>query len=155
MPGGYSLRDILIEELEKLRRRLEEEIKRLHGVGAERESWSPHGFLEPLYHVYEYPDHYSILIDMAGADTANMEVGVVDDRLVVECKLSREVSYSDLYGTVVGRDIRFTKYRHVIPLPPDADAENIEVKVHPGKIVEIIIPKRGPGGRGRSGEGSG
>lgn len=151
MPGGYSLHDILLEELEKLRKRIEEEIKRLHGVSRERESWSPRGFLEPLYHIYEYPDHYSILVDMAGADTANMEVRVVEDRLVIECRLSREVSYSDLYGTVVGRDIRFTKYRHVIPLPPDADTERIDVKIHPGKIVEIIVPKRCPGGERGSG----
>ena len=137
----YDIFEMLKRELERIRKRLEEELERTMLIG-ERPGWSPSGFLEPLYQLYEYPDRYVILVDLAGADTATLDVKVVGDRLVLESKLSKEVRYSDIYGTIAGRDVRFHSYRHVLPLPPDADPENMRVKVHRNKVVEITIPKK-------------
>jgi len=137
----YDIFETLKRELERIRRRIEEELERAMFT-SERLGWSPEGFLEPLYQLYEYPDRYVILVDLAGADTATLDVKVVGDKLVLESRLSREVRYSDIYGTVAGRDVRFHAYRHILPLPPDAEPRNMRVKVHRNKVVEIVIPKK-------------
>ena len=130
--------------LERLRERIEREIDRALSEAEEvmRLSWSPEGRLQPLYTMYEYPDRYVILVDLAAADTSTLEVKATEDRLIIEAKLEREVSFSDLYGTSLGHEVTFRYYHQEIPLPPDADPSGIRVNVRRGKIVEIVVPKK-------------
>jgi len=130
--------------LERLRERIEREIDRALSELEEvmRPSWTPEGRLQPLYTMYEYPDRYVILVDLAAADTSRLEVKVVDDKLVIEAKLEREVSFSDIYGTSLGQELTFHHYYHEMPLPPDADPSGMKVNVRRGKIVEIVLPKK-------------
>jgi HSP20 family protein len=122
-----------MEEVDRMLYELEEAMH--HG-------WSPDGSLRPLYTVYEHPDRYTILVDLAAADTSSLEVRVVDDRLVIEAKLEREIRFSDVYGTPLGREVKFRLYRHEMMLPPDADPSGMHVRIKPNKIVEIVIPKK-------------
>ena len=141
--------DRLRREIERLRRRLHREVERmLQEPFLVRRDWSPDGSLEPLYNIYEYSDRYVILVDLAGADRGSIDVRVVDDRLVVEARLEKEVSYSDVYGTYHGREMTFHSYRHELPLPPDADPSGMKVNIRPNKLIEIILPKKRSTGTG-------
>jgi len=132
-----------LEELfEKLRRRLMREAERLLAETGLQPDWSPDGRLQPLYTVYEYPDRYVILVDMAAADTSTLSVTATRDRIVLEARLQQELRLSDIYGNVAGREVSLRYYHHEIPLPEDADPEGIKVRVRPNKIVEIVVPKR-------------
>jgi HSP20 family protein len=134
----------LRRRLERLRERIEREIDRAISEMEEvmRPSWTPEGRLQPLYTMYEYPDRYVILVDLAAADKSTIEVKAVGEKLVIEAKLEKEVSFSDLYRTSLGQGLTFRYYHHEIPLPPDADPSQMKVNVRKGKIVEIIIPKK-------------
>ncbi len=131
-------------EIERLRRRIQEEVDRAFALVTMQPQamWSPDGSLQPLYQVYTYPDRYIILVDLAGADTGSIEVKATRDSLIIEARLQKDISYSDLYGTSYGREITFHSYRNVIPLPPDADPEKMEVRVRRDKLVEIVLPRR-------------
>ncbi len=133
-----------VEELfERLRRRVMKEVDRvLSEFEALRLDWTPDGRLSPLYTIYEFPDKYVVLVDLAAADVDSVEVKVVDGRLVIEARLEREISLSDLYGTAAMRGVTLRYYRQEIPLPPDADVEGMTYRVRPDKIVEIVIPRR-------------
>jgi HSP20 family protein len=132
----------LEEMFARLRRRLLREAERIL-VETLQPDWTPDGGLRPLYTVYEYPDRYVILVDVPGADTSSINIYVTEDnRLVVEARLQRELSFSDVYGTVAGRELSIRYYKQEIPLPPDADKDNIKVNVRPNKIIEIVVPRR-------------
>jgi HSP20 family protein len=131
-------------KLEKLRERIEREIDRALSEMEEimRPSWTPEGRLQPLYTMYEYPDRYVILVDLAAADKSTIDVKATEDKLIIEAKLEREVSFSDIYRTSLGQELTFRYYHHEIPLPPDADPSGIKVNVRRGNIVEIVVPKK-------------
>ena len=136
----------LLEMLERVRRRLLREVDRvISEITMERSDIGPDGSLRPLYVVYEYPDHYTVYVDLPAADTSTLNIVVTGDHLVIEAKLEREISLSDLYGGTIGREVRVSFYRHILPLPPDADPSGVRYEVKPGKRVEIVIPKRGGG----------
>ena len=134
-----------IEELmERLRRRVLREIMRtLSEMEVSHSDIAPDGSIRPLYTVYEYPDRYVILVDLPAADTSTINVSATEDRLIVEAKLERSLTYSDIFGTQYGREVSVTRYKHVIPLPDDADPSGMRVEVKPNKILEIAIPKKG------------
>lgn len=139
-----TLYEELRREWVRLRRKIMEEVDRMLYELEEsmHYGWSPDGSLRPLYTLYDYPDRYTVLVDLAAADTSSLEVKAVEDRLVIEAKLEREIRFSDVYGTPLGREVKFRLYRHEILLPPDADPSGIHVRIRPNKIVEIIIPKK-------------
>ena len=141
---AMDLMDEIRREIERLRRRIQEEIDRAFALmtAPQPPMWSPDGSLQPLYQVYAYPDRYVILVDLAGADAGSIEVKAVGDALVIEARLQRSVSYSDIYGTTYGREVTFHSYKNVIPLPPDADPERMEVRVRRDKMVEVVLPRR-------------
>ncbi len=129
--------------IERIHKRIMEEIERSFEEAASM-SWFQQGSMRPLYTVYQRPDAYVILVDLAGADTSSLEVKAIENKLVIRASLEREVRFSDVYGTMIGEDIVFNEYEHEIPLPPDADPSGIKVSVRPNKIVEITIPRRRP-----------
>jgi len=130
-------------EFERLRRRILREFDRLLAeVSSYRADWSPDGRLQPLYTVYEYPDRYVVLVDLPAADTSTITVTATRTALSIEAKLERDINLEDIYGTVVGREVKVDHYKHTIPLPEDADPEGIRVNVKPSKIIEIVIPRR-------------
>ncbi len=135
--------DEVFREFEKIRRRIEKEIDRImREYTALKPDLTPDGSLQPLYTLYEYSDRYIILVDLPVADTSTLEVKVVDDKLVLEARLERSIRLGDVYGHTVGQEISVSRYKQVIPLPADVDAEKTEVKVRPTKIIEIVIPKK-------------
>ena len=132
-----------LDLLERIRRRMLREMQR---ILAEMETLhadvAPDGSIRPLYTIYEYPDRYVILVDLPAADASTINVSATEDKLVIEAQMERELSLSDIYGTMVGREVKVTRYRHVIPLPEDADPSGMKVNVRPNKVLEIVIPRR-------------
>ncbi len=133
-----------IEQLiDRLRRRVLREITRtLTELEMLHTDLTPDGTIRPLYTVYEHPDHYKILVDLPAADTSTVNVTATEDTLIIEAQLEKAITYSDLYGTAVGREVTITRYRNIIPLPEDADPKGIKVQLRPNKILEITIPKK-------------
>lgn len=135
--------DEVFREFDRIRRRIEREFGRLmreHSIL--RLDLTPDGSLRPLYALYEYPDRYVVLVDLPEADTSTLEVKIVNDRLVIEARLRRDIRLGDIYGHTIGREISVNRYKQVIPLPSDADPQKTSIKVRPNKIVEIVIPRR-------------
>ncbi|MET1129097.1 MAG: Hsp20 family protein [Thermoproteota archaeon] len=135
--------DEIEQEFRRLRRRLLREVDRVlsEHLYIARE-WTSEGSLRPLYTLYEQPDKYTILIDLAAADTSSLEVKVVDDLLVVEAKLERDMRLGDIYGDISVREVVVRSYRSEIPLPLDADPSGMKVEVLRSKIVKVDIPRR-------------
>ncbi len=121
---------------EDIRRALEEVEEALAMV---RPLWTPDGCLEPLYTVYEYPDHYEVVVDMPRADMRTLSVEVRGNKLTLRCRLGSEVRF-ERWGTIQ-RHISFREYRMTLTLPEDADAEHMEVKSR-GTMLVIRIPRR-------------
>ncbi len=126
--------------IERIHRKIMEELERsFEEVPAP--TWL-HESMRPLYTVYQSPDAYIVLVDLAGADTSSIEVKATENKLIIKASLEKEVRFSDVYGTMIGQDVVFRQYEHEIPLPPDADPSGIKVNVRPNKIIEIRIPRR-------------
>lgn len=128
------------KRIERIQRKIMEEIERTFEEAA-TPTWLQ-GSMKPLYTMYQRPDAYIVLVDLAGADTSSLEVKATENKLIIKASLEKEVRFSDIYGTMIGQDIVFRQYEHEIPLPPDADPSNIEVNVRPNKIIEIRIPRK-------------
>ncbi len=129
------------KRIERIHKRIMEEIERSFEEATSM-SLFQQGSMKPLYTIYQRPDAYVVLVDLAGADTSSLEVKATENKLIIRASLEKEVRFSDIYGTVVGEDIVFHEYEHEIPLPPDADPSNIKYNIRPNKIVEIIIPRK-------------
>ena len=131
--------------LEELRRELER-IRRLlqvYGlVGLEEPPFDPQqGVLYPLYTFETYEDAYRILIDLPVANLDTLRVYTENGELVIEAGLEREIEMSTPWS--YEHKVIVRRYRRRIALPPDADVENMQVRVYNDrKIVEIIIPRR-------------
>ena len=127
--------------IEKIHKKIVEEIERSFEEATSM-SLFQQGSMRPLYTVYQRPDAYVVLVDLAGADTSSLEIKPMEDKLIIRASLEKEVRFSDIYGTMIGEDVVFHEYEHEIPLPPDADTSSIKYNIRPNKIVEIIIPRR-------------
>ena len=131
--------------LEELRRELERirRILQAYGLtGLEEPPFDPQqGVLYPLYTLEAYEDAYRILVDLPVANLDTLRVYTEDDELVIEAGLEREIEMSTPWS--YEHKVIVRRYRRRIALPPDADIENMQVRVYGDrKIVEIIIPRR-------------
>ncbi len=133
----------LRREFERLRKKM---LQKIDGMLSEfaslRADWTPDGALKPLYTIYEFPDRYVILVDVAAADTSSVNVIATEDMITVEARLEKEISLGDIYGTIAGHGVSVRYYRHEIPLPPDAEPKGMRVRVRPDKIIEIVLPRK-------------
>jgi len=131
------------KRIERIHKRIMEEIERSFEEATSM-SLFQQGSMRPLYTIYQRPDAYVVLVDLAAADASSLEVKATENKLIIRASLEKEVKFSDIYGTMVGEDIVFREYEHEIPLPSDADPSGIRYNIRPNKIVEIIIPRKRP-----------
>ena len=130
--------------LEELRRELER-IKRLlqvYGISYNEEPpFDPReGVLYPLYTLEAYDDAYRILVDLPAADLDTLRVYVDNNDLVIEAGLEQGVELVTPWS--YERKITLRMYRRRLVLPPDANPEQMQVRVHrTRKILEIVIPR--------------
>ena len=130
--------DELIREIERVRRLLEAYM----GLEEEPPFDPREGVVYPLYSFDSTSDdYYRILVDLPVADLDTLRVYTEGGDLVIEASLERALEVETPWS--LERRITLRRYRRRIPLPPDADPERMEVRVHPTrKIVEILLPRR-------------
>ena len=131
--------------LEELRRELERIRRMLQALGITSNDEPPfdpqQGILYPLYTLEPYEDAYRILVDLPAADLDTLKIYTENGELVVDASLEKELEVATPWSYEHRVVVR--RYRRRIALPPDADLENMRVRIHPTrKIVEIIIPRR-------------
>ncbi len=95
--------------------------------------------LEALGDVQETETEYIVTLDLPMVNKEDIEITVMDDHLSVQAKMRQEVHY-ERWGTVQ-RQIRFQSLSKKVPLPRDADAENVQAGFNEG-FLEIRVPKK-------------
>jgi len=94
--------------------------------------------LEALGEVEETEGEYIVTLDLPMVNKDEIEITVMDDHLAVQAKMRQEMHF-ERWGTVQ-REIRFQSLAKKVPLPKNADSDNIRASFQNG-ILEIRIPK--------------
>lgn len=124
-------------------RRMREEVEKMIKE-VERELFAPlfsleERCLEPLYEVEETSDEIVVRVDLPCVRRReDIRVVAAEDRLLVEARMERAVSFEDLpmYGGV-----SFGMFKKEIALPSPVDPEGARAKFR-GGILEIRLPKK-------------
>lgn len=95
--------------------------------------------LKALGDVQETESEYIVTLDLPMVNKEDIEITVLDDHLSVQAKMRQEVHYKR-WGTAQ-REIRFQSFSKGVPLPRDADAENIQATFSDG-LLELRIQKK-------------
>lgn len=124
-----------IEEMLREFKRVREEINRI-----EEEVFRPLAPEErvqvPLYEVRRSSDCLTIYADLAGVKRKeDVDIYVEGNVLRIEARLSKPLLFE---GLVFFRE-GITKYKLEIPLPSNADVENIKASFRKG-ILEVTVP---------------
>ena len=94
---------------------------------------------EALGDVQETDTEYVVTLDLPMVNKEDIEITVMDDHLSIKAKMRKEVHY-ERWGTVQ-REIRFQSLSKKVPMPRDADAENVQAAFKEG-LLEIRVPKK-------------
>lgn len=95
---------------------------------------------KPLCDIYECPDHFSVVVDLAGVDEEKVEVTLHGRLLRIRGnrKHFRPPSMSNTYMI----EISYGDFERMIELPVDVDADATYAVYRRG-FLEIILPKVG------------
>lgn len=104
------------------------------------------GRRSPPIDIRDRGDTYDIDAELPGIPKANVNVSVTNDRLEIsaDAETETEEDEGDYYHREIGRQ---SFYRSV-PLPPDADPDNVEAEMDDGCLC-ITVGKREGGSTGR------
>ncbi|MFW9831206.1 MAG: Hsp20/alpha crystallin family protein [Candidatus Thorarchaeota archaeon] len=94
--------------------------------------------LEALGDVQESENEYIVTLDLPMVNREDIEITVMDDYIAIQAKMREELQY-ERWGTVQ-RQIRFRSLAKKVPLPKDADSDNIRAAFREG-LLEIRIQK--------------
>lgn len=94
--------------------------------------------LEALGEVEETEGEYIVTLDLPMVNKDDIEIIVMDDHLAVQARMRQEMHF-ERWGTMQ-REIRFQSLAKKVPLPKNADSDNIRASFQNG-ILEIRIPK--------------
>ncbi|MCC6005915.1 MAG: Hsp20/alpha crystallin family protein [Thermofilum sp.] len=126
-----------VEQFIKEFKRIREEMTRL-----EEQIFKPLTLEEklqvPLYEVKRYSDRMVVCADLAGVRRKeDIQVTVEENTLRIEARLHRPIFFEGF--TLLKEGI--TKYRLEVPIPDNADTENIKASFRRG-VLEVEIPLR-------------
>jgi len=100
-----------------------------------------HG-LYPKANFYDRDDKYILEFELAGVDKDDLNVSIVKDNLLtIEGEKKRKLKTT--HRLQFREEIYFGKFKRVIELPQNSDANSIDVK-HSNGILTITIPKKAP-----------
>jgi HSP20 family protein len=93
---------------------------------------------KPLCDIYECPEHFSVLVDLAGVDEEKVEVMLHGRTLAIRGnrKQFRPQSMNNTYMI----EINYGEFERVVELPVDVDADATRAIYRRG-FLEIILPK--------------
>ena len=94
---------------------------------------------QPRVDVYESADAIMIQVEAPGLDEGNLRLHFEQGHLVVEGRRLRPAPTCPVRALQV--EISYGPFRRVLPLPADADGENIEANYQSG-VLQITVPRR-------------
>ena len=127
-----SVKELIDEEM----RRLDEEVQGFKSLI--QPSWSSNGVLKPLYAMREVGNEYVIYVDVPKVDEGSINVGFMNNKIVLKANLKKEVRFKELSGTV--SETSFKEYQEVIELPIQINPHKVRVRTKKG-IIEIRVHK--------------
>lgn len=128
------------DEFDEVIKRIKETIKSLEEAVSRHQRILGGDIIEPLYMLNEYPDRYEIIVDMPLADLDLLSIDIKGQRLLLECRLKREVRFEKWS---IHRSVGHKVYRLELRLPPDIDAGKTEIEKYASKsMIRIKIPRR-------------
>ena len=130
----------LDDSVKALQRKFDEMFESMGGFGQRIQSlWDGDSCcLEALGEVQETEKEYIVTLDLPMVNKEDIEIMVMDDHLSVQARMREEIHF-ERWGTVQ-RQIRFQNMAKKVPLPKDADSDNIRASFHEG-LLEIRIAK--------------
>ncbi len=97
-------------------------------------------FNEDNFELEEKEDHYVIQFDMTGMNKDKMDIEINDHSITVSGESSSETKETS--SNQFFRAQSFQSFHKTIPLPVDADTQNLKSEQKDSLLI-IIIPKRG------------
>lgn len=93
---------------------------------------------KPLCDVYEYPDRFSVVVELAGVDVEKVEVTLHGRVLTI--RGHREQARPPGISTTYMLEINYGEFERVLELPLDIDEDETRAVYRSG-FLEIILPK--------------
>lgn len=130
----------LDDSVKALQRQFDEMFESMSGFGQRMRSlWDGDSCcLEALGEVEEAEKEYIVTLDLPMVNKEDIEITVMDYHLSVQARMREEIHF-ERWGTVQ-RQIRFQHLAKKVPLPKDADSDNIRASFREG-LLEIRIAK--------------
>jgi HSP20 family protein len=130
----------LDDSVKALQRKFDEMFESMGGLGLRMRSlWDGDSCcLEALGEVQETEKEYIVTLDLPMVNKEDIEIMVMDDYLSVQARMRQEIHF-ERWGTVQ-REIRFQNMAKKVPLPKDADSDDIRASFREG-LLEIRIGK--------------
>ncbi len=85
-------------------------------------------------------DHYEVLMDLPGADKAEIEVKVEGQTLVISGKRDEQIEEKDKSGTLIRSERHSGRFHRTIPLPGPVKNEAVEARLENG-VLTVKLPK--------------
>lgn len=131
-------------EFERLRDEIEQMMAQFIAPLEERSDFFFRGW-RPDADIIEQEDAYLVRLDLPGIRREDLTVEVQEDRLIISGERQGEVREErDQY---IRAERYAGRFRRVLPLPADADADQVRASLRNG-VLEVRIPKA-PGRQGR------
>lgn len=93
---------------------------------------------KPLCDVYECPDHFSVIVELAGVEVEKVGV-TLHDRVLTIRGHRRQFRPSEINATYL-LEINYGEFERVLELPLDIDSDATRA-IYRGGFLEIVIPK--------------
>jgi len=125
-----------------LMRRMQEEMDRMMSHFANPVLWSTQGgqLWTPNVDVIEAIKHWTFEMDLPGVSKDDINVEVLDKDLVIKAQARQHQEKSIAEGRYHRRERRSGYFERVIPLPENADENNITCAFSNG-VLTVTIPK--------------
>jgi HSP20 family protein len=91
----------------------------------------------PVVDLEEYPDHYTLHVEIPGVDGNAVEVSHLDRELTIRGEKAKPAGEPD---RLLRRERRFGTFCRTVELPVGIDADRLSARCNNG-VLEITIPK--------------
>lgn len=123
-------------EIRELRARVEQAFRTAH---CQERTCRPAGLLAPAVDMLAGPEGYRILLDLPGTGREDLNIHVERGALTISGK--KPMLQQPEGGTVVRRERTYGAFSRTVPLPDEADLNQVTARLRHGEL-EIVIGRR-------------